>query len=323
MQVIARETAAFTPCVLHRRSLLFSNSPHSPGVKPFGAASALLSDESGLWIIPDDTAVLTHLALPSGKLTTFPLSSESAFPLPKSQKPDLEAVTWIPVDKPGEKALLVLGSGSRPSREYMAIAFIQAGRPQQISYHRAERLYRLLRATFGKQLNIEGVLWLPEEGVLRFYHRGTGDALNATCDLPWSAVERYIQTSGSVPLPTPSNLCFYDLGNIGGVPLAFTDATLHNNKVFFTAAAENTSNPYDDGTISGSAIGWMTAAGEVVYAVFRDAEGKPLPIKVEGIAPDPFHPRRFYLVTDPDDGTQPSELLWVEAGETIPGIVPV
>jgi hypothetical protein len=105
---------------------------------------------------------------------------------------------------------------------------------------------------------------------------------------------------------------WYDLGEIAGVPLAFTDAVEWQGQVFYTATAEDTPNAYEDGPVLGSAIGWIDAQGQPYYTVLQDEQGAPLPLKVEGIAPQEQAEKTFFLVTDSDRAGEPAQLLRVQ-----------
>ena len=60
---------------------------------------------------------------------------------------------------------------------------------------------------------------------------------------------------GDAPFPIPK-IKQYALPTINGIEAGFTGATAFKNesKIIFTAAVENTDNPYDDGEILGSFI---------------------------------------------------------------------
>ncbi|MCX7606758.1 MAG: hypothetical protein N2170_05785 [Bacteroidia bacterium] len=304
--------------LLYRVPLLVRDSSSVGESHWVRAASGLLADDKFLWIIQDDTPALIRFSAGTAAIEGFPLfPGMSAFPAPdpKPQKLDLEAATWVPpFPSNGAKQLLLFGSGSRPYREKIASLLLLNDIPSEISLSHAPHLYALLRAFLAPsaELNIEGVVWLPDTDVLRFFQRGTPQTPNATCDLPWNAVQEYLQQPERASLPSPLNLYGYELGTLSGVPLSFTDATYHPAGIFYTAVAEATDNAYEDGPVIGSVVGWIDTKGALLQAPLRDADGALLPIKVEGIARDPHHPYRFYLVTDPDDASQPSELLWIE-----------
>jgi hypothetical protein len=108
----------------------------------------------------------------------------------------------------------------------------------------------------------------------------------------------------------------YVLGEVEGAPLAFTDAAvLPDGTLLYAAAAERSPNAYDDGEVTGSALGLLDAAGGARWAPLVDAAGAPFRGKVEGVLPrdevradDPPGGVRLWVVTDPDDTEAPSML---------------
>ena len=72
----------------------------------------------------------------------------------------------------------------------------------------------------------------------------------------------------------------FALGEVVGVPLGFTDGVaLPGGGWIFSAVAEDTGDSYADGACGGSAIGWVSAGGELQR--IQAIAGAP---KVEGIA---------------------------------------
>lgn len=291
--------------------------PTSPLI-PVRAASGLLGVGESLWTVQDDTPALIRVLLPSLQVeppyAIWPGKDPHA-PLPKREKWDLEALCWLPLLSDRESLLIAWGSGSRSLRESVLLwPFSSQGPLSSPRLEPVPALYAILRKYLAPagELNIEGALWLPQQQVVRFFHRGHALAPNAFCDLPAQALLTYLLSPSEATPPTPTNHQEHYLGDLRGVPLSWTDATLWQGMILFSATAEVTSNAYDDGAVVGSAIGYLTPTGETGWTPLTDSEGNLLPLKVEGLAPDPYHPQRLYLVTDPDDPTRPAELLWVE-----------
>lgn len=101
------------------------------------------------------------------------------------------------------------------------------------------------------------------------------------------------------------NVTHYDLGKIGDVPLCFTDATaLPNGDIVFTAAAENTSDSYEDGKCMGSCIGVIDSKGKLLFT-----EAIEHLVKLEGIEANVIDNKvHLLLVTDADDAAIPAQL---------------
>jgi hypothetical protein len=102
----------------------------------------------------------------------------------------------------------------------------------------AHALYSSLRNLpefSGSDLNIEGATRVGD--VLRLFHRNNGaprgdlQPVNASCDLNWDHFMDYLSGSSTVA-PIPFNICQYELGQLGGVSLGFTDATCADSHLF-------------------------------------------------------------------------------------------
>jgi hypothetical protein len=222
----------------------------------------------------------------------------------KKAKPDLEAIALLPAaaEHP-HGALLVLGSGSRPQRHRGAILYLD----RSGGVHGVDEtldlspIYAALEGEFEK-LNIEGAVVLG--GELCLLQRGNKKSgRNAVIRF---ALRDFLHALRS-PRPDlrPSHIGNFDLGEIDGVPLSFTDAAvLPDGRMVFTAAAEDTDNPYDDGGCLGSAIG-IIAAGAL-----QGLERVDRVCKLEGVhASIADGAIRLLLVSDADDADVPAELF--------------
>lgn len=279
--------------------------------RPLGAASGVGAKGDFLAVLPDNAYALVCVRWPSLESALWPLRpGDSPGEIPKSAKPDWEALTWGPN---GE--LLFFGSGSRPTRRHIGVAYFTP--PQLTLTHLAQapELYTFLQDALGPtvELNIEGVIWRAQERSWWFFQRGGRQAPSAIlrCKVP----EAVDPIAGLFSLPKFAfsiAVSWYELGEIEGVPLAFTDAVEWQGQVFYTATAEDTPNAYEDGPVVGSAIGWIDAKGQPYYTVLQDEQGAPLPLKVEGIAPQEHAEKTFFLVTDSDRAGEPAQLLRVQ-----------
>ena len=93
----------------------------------------------------------------------------------------------------------------------------------------------------------------------------------------------------------------YDLGELDGTPLCFSDATpLTDEKIVFTASAEDS-----DGAIHGSVVGTIASSGEIERLRTIDDRWK-----VEGVhASIDTGVIDFVFVCDQDSDSEPSPLL--------------
>ena len=291
------------------RELLVDDAAGSVGQAHLSAASGLVMLGNRLFVVADDEhhlAVFDRANCEPGRLVPLldgklPLRHQAR----KAAKPDCEALLALPsfAGYP-QGALLAMGSGSRPSRQRGALLALDvagdiqgAARPVDLAPLLAA-LHKLI-----PELNIEGAF--VQGDVFSLLQRGNGgSAINARIDFSWHAVQRWLADAG--PAPQPVAVTRFALGAIEGVALSFTDcAPLPGGDWLFSAAAEDTSNTYDDGRCVGSAIGLVDAGGTV-----RWLERLSRVCKVEGIAASTAGETiKLLLVTDADDRRQPAQLL--------------
>jgi hypothetical protein len=222
----------------------------------------------------------------------------------KKQKADFEALTLIPGygDFP-HGALLAFGSGSRPNRRLGALLGLDAqgavrGSPQVVD---CSPILASLDGEF-PALNIEGAVVSNAE--LRLFQRGNQrHSENAIVRFQLSAFLDALRSKQTAAI-TPLAIKRYDLGQIEGIPLCFTDAAaLPDGRMVFTAVAEDTDDSYDDGACAGAAIGIVDNELRCLYRLDR-------PYKVEGVnARVDGDVIRLLLVTDADDFEIPATLF--------------
>jgi hypothetical protein len=236
----------------------------------------------------------------------------------KHLKMDLECAVVIPESADGP-VLVAFGSGSTPMRERIVVVRGMERDEPIVSVVHAPALYSALRAevTFaGSELNVEGAAWVG--GAIRLFNRGNGaprDGLlpvDATCDIRWDPLRRYLADPASTPSFDLAGVTRYDLGSVDGCRLTFTDAAAVADVVMFAATAEDSPDAVRDGPVAGSAIGVIGADGSVRLALVTGPKGERLMEKVEGICPDPANPARLLAVVDRDDPAVPSELVEME-----------
>jgi hypothetical protein len=237
----------------------------------------------------------------------------------KRFKLDLEACAAVP-DPQGGEMLLAFGSGSSSRRERV-LRMADAGAPHpHVELREAITFYARLRdaADFsGSELNVEGAVF--RGGRILLLNRGNGAAtdgrqpVDATCEIGWAALLAYLDGPGGHPAPGPESILQYDLGEIEGSRLTFTDAAAFGAELVYTATAEASPNAVDDGPVAGSALGVIGADGEARWTELRNADGGRFDGKVEGVARG-ARPGTLYLIVDRDDPHRPSELCEVELG---------
>lgn len=218
------------------------------------------------------------------------------------KKPDLEALTLLP---PYEGcpfgALLGLGSGSGPERDrafawHLAADGSLDGEPVQLDM---EPVYSLLRE-HDPELNIEGAAVMGDS--LWLLHRGnTKRGENLVGELALADVLDSVREDREIDCDELTAVRAYDLGDLDGVDLAFSDATpIADQLLVFTASAEN-----EDGAIHGSVVGTIDTRGEIRRLRTIDRKWK-----VEGVyASIDTGVMDFLFVCDQDDPETPSPLL--------------
>jgi hypothetical protein len=226
----------------------------------------------------------------------------------KKEKPDLEALTLLPpfTGRPFG-SLLGLGSGSNPQRERGFVWGLAAdgsleGNPIELDL---SPLYERLRES-APELNIEGASALANR--LWLFHRGnTEQGLNVVAEVPLGDFIRGVQADGRIECDEQVRTRAYELGQLDGVPLTFSDATpLADELVVFTASAEPGSDPHGtDGEICGSVVGTIDGDGRVERLRTIDKRWK-----VEGVyAAIDARVIDFLFVCDQDDPDTASPLL--------------
>lgn len=282
---------------------------------PVTAASAIAPLGDG-WLIAQDDATSAAWHRP-GSVTPVRLMppvegydrfSERAGT--KHLKPDLEVACPAAVE--GDPAVLLLGSGSSAGRMRGILVRLVEGAPGAVVADLTP-LYERVAARLGvpmDQLNLEGAARLGHR--MRWFSRGnlaTGTP-SASVDLPLAALVDAVlgrTAAAAVPVEHPRR---YDLGEVGGVGLAVTDAVaLPDGRVVLSAAAEDTPNAVDDGPVVATVLALVD--DETVVAVTRVPEVGGTVHKVEGLALRVVEGSTVHLlaVVDDDDPEAPSTEL--------------
>lgn len=280
-----------------------------------GTRLALVQDDANFLVLIDPQSFeVEAIALPPGEAGLRQFDDRRGN---KRFKMDLEACTTIPT--PDGDLFLAFGSGSTAQREQ--ILMVQESEALRFTLHQAGTLYAQLRDCTefsGSELNLEGAIF--QAGQIRLLNRGNGAPqrtllpINATGDLNWDELVAYLQAPEIRQPPSLQNVCQYDLGSLNGLGLSFTDATITQQGVIFSAAAEDSPDVTSDGIVSGSALGILDANPR--WIELRTPDGALFMGKVEGICASRENKQRLFLAIDADDPMLPCELCEVElAGE--------
>jgi hypothetical protein len=220
----------------------------------------------------------------------------------KHQKLDLEAAARLPDDR-----LVAFGSGASAAREKVVVV----SKREPPSLRDGAALYRALRAEpafCGSELNIEGAVVLGDQLLLlqrgNAAVRGTRKAVNALGALELESFVRWLDGLG--PVPPLSAITPFDLGDIGGTALGFTDAAVTTDgRIAILACAEDSPDALTDGPVRGCRFGYFDPDADLRVTDVLEA-GVRTQLKLEGIESRPGEPRRFDVVADRDLPLQPA-----------------
>ena len=221
----------------------------------------------------------------------------------KSEKPDLEGLTTLPpVESEPNGGLLGLGSGSNRDRDRGFFWSLDAdgslaGEPRTIQL---QPVYDAMRSELGGDINIEGAAVVADR--LWLFHRANeGTAPNTVAGFELGDLARTLREDLVVDPDELAAIRQYELGELDGVPLCFSDATtLTDRLVCFTASAEA-----EDGDVHGSVVGTISDDGSVHRLRTIDPRWK-----VEGVhATVDTGVIDFLFVCDQDDPETASPLL--------------
>ncbi|MBC8088290.1 MAG: hypothetical protein H7Z40_13560 [Phycisphaerae bacterium] len=290
------------------------------GLAWVGSKLAVIQDDANFIALVDPVSGQTNaLALPAGALGKRLFDDERGNKRDKLDFESLVSATLLD----GTTALLAFGSGSQRRREQIAIVDVTSGRSVRLIHGQA--LYAALRDCenfAGSELNIEGAVFLGEQ--VRLFGRGNGDIstgvvrVNATCDLNWARLLAYLDNPSETAPPGPTNVMQFELGELAGTRITFTDAAVCDNEtahapgtMLYTGTAEASPDVVRDGVVQGSVVGIISESlGRTTarYTEIQDTHGGIARAKVEGIVPGDFERGQVYVVVDADDHRQPGEL---------------
>jgi len=289
------------------RELDLVDAPGEGRPRHVAAASGVVRRGEFLYVIGDDLLFLAVFRLSEpgpGTLRRVLPGDEDAH---GEAKPDLEVLTVLPpFEGHPYGALLGLGSGSGPGRDRGFVSALAAdgslpGEPVVLDFG---PLYGHLGGRIDG-LNIEGACVIGER--LWLLHRGDRSSVsNVVVELSLDEVTRSVRGDHSIECEELEALRSYELGDLDGVELTFSDATpLGRDLLVFTASAEAQSDTHGGGRIRGSVVGTIDLDGEVRRLRTIDRR-----FKVEGVhASIDTGVVDFLFVCDQDDPSQPAPLL--------------
>jgi hypothetical protein len=239
----------------------------------------------------------------------------------RRRKSDLESIIALPRALGGPIGasggyVLAMGSGSTLDERRAALwtrdASGNLSAPTRIDL---SPLYEQLNQQLEGRLDIEGMALRDGANgaeLLLFSRAQRRGDTGWIFVLDAAAALRELTTSGRLTPAALIRSVALDLGTHDGVPIGFSDArAMDDGSIAFVASAEGTGRGRD-GDILGSWIGRLDAS--LAVKSLRPFTGPPR--KAEGLERaqliDPNAAAdEFFVVTDPDDATKPSELLRV------------
>ena len=293
---------------LRNLDLVAGSEPDRPAY--LSAASGLVAVGRFFYAVADDELHLGVFEVDSNRpgslLRLFPGDLPDKPTKRKKAKPDLEALLQLPAfEKHPHGALLALGSGSSKHRYRGALVSLN----NDGSVHGEVRVLDTtawldqLTGHFD-ELNIEGA-WVSGSQVHLLQRGNKGAGVNAVAS---SDLAPLLGGLGDDHLPAPHafQIQRFDLGCIEGVPLCFSDAcALASGECLFTAVAEDTEDPQNDGAFAGAAIGLMSRDRQLRWVRIVTPSLKIEGIEIIGNHADP----KILVVSDADDPAVPALLL--------------
>ncbi len=289
------------------------------------AASGLVKIENRLYIVADDELHLALFELGDDKPGTWLRLMPGMLPVDyqerKKAKPDLESITHLPpYEYATHGALLVVPSLSRKNRiGGVLVPLNDELKPAADADGNGTGIDGMLPIDFTavreklkqsiNELNVEGIAVFPDS--IKLFHRGSKDkSKSAVVELDLKSFLKDLHDSHSINSDRIIDIREYDLGEIDGLALHFTDAVaLNDTHLIFLATAEDTSNAYDDGVSRGSAVGVMDKNGKVERILRFDGHAKLEGVSARAEVADGVAKTRLLLVSDTDDQTKPACLF--------------
>ena len=293
---------------LRHLDLQSGSEPDRPAY--LSAASGLVVVGRFLYAVADDELHLGVFEMdpprPGTLLRLFPGDLPDKLTRRKKEKPDLEALVRLPAFKNHPHgALLALGSGSSKRRFRGALLRLNGdgsvhGRAKIVD---TSAWLEEMASDFG-QINIEGA-WVSGHQIHLLQRGNKGAGVNAVVSSDLAVLLDGLEDD-HLPAPARLHIQRFDLGHIDGVPLCFSDAcALAGGEWLFTAIAEDTENPVDDGAFVGAAIGLVNSDHQLrwVRTVTPSFKIEGIVIVRDGVEAE------ILLVADADDPTVPGVLL--------------
>lgn len=292
------------------QTIPFANMPSASGIEKAG---------TGYYVIGDDAPFLYLLDAnfkPAGKFAFMDTASFASGRIPSAAKPDLESMAQF--TRSDTTYLLMLGSGSATSRNVAYL--VQADNPKKYKKVDVSDFYTFLKQVLARngadQLNLEGLAINDTHAYL--LQRSFGKEQSILLRFKREEFLNYITGSTAMPL---ASVFHFQLPKLGPYQASFSGAYLLQDKLFFTATIEGTTDAVADGEVHGSFVGYIPLLElqenkgfpVTIPVVQLDlADGKKYSGKVESLVVSQTESLGTYkavIVSDDDKGS--SDLLEV------------
>jgi hypothetical protein len=300
------------------KKAILENLPSASGMEVINGIIYIVGDNSPyLYKLDHSLKVLEKIELFKSELKDGVIA--------KAVKPDLECMAKLSINN--YPHIIMLGSGSKsPYRDVACLVKLPTNynRKHVITNINIADLYNLLRSNDeimnGGELNLEGAAVSKDNFII--FNRSSSGSKNVALYFNLEEFVEYLQGHTEMtPFPVIRD---FELPAINNVRSGFSGADVFDDKLFFTAAVENTTNAIDDGEVFGSFVGWMPTSkvsnmkGSMKNESFiQDTiqlmyEDKPYLGKVESISVYEKDEDKYIAlaVTDSDGGD--SEILMLE-----------
>ncbi|MGL2964865.1 DUF6929 family protein [Flavobacterium sp. RSB2_4_14] len=201
-----------------------------------GSASGLVYHDDTIYVISDNSTYLYEYKIVEEKLNKIGLVSNPQENIIKKDKADFESITLKGND------LILLGSGSTEKRNQIFKFNINSKKVKEKSF---AEFYKKIKSELNineDELNIEGLI--TTDKTIYLFQRGNG-----------GTSKNGIIYANDDPENPKFKFIPFELPKIKNIETSFTDAILVENKIYFLAAAEDTTSTYEDGEVLGSIIG--------------------------------------------------------------------
>jgi hypothetical protein len=284
--------------ITHRQ--IIADVPSASGIEISGNAMYVIGDNSPWLYKLNEAGELVD------RFQIYALKNTAENIIPKSIKPDFEAMTMI--TEAGKHHFYIFGSASKsPHREVLVKGTLDE--PDHWSQHNLSVFFNKIKEhchLADAELNIEAAV--AASNCMYLFNRGK----NCIIQFSITAFDAFIAGKECTLIFKKTDV---ELPKMNAIQSGFSGAALipEQDKIIFTASAENTTNWIDDGEISGSYVGIIDLKnGNVMQYTPITENGIVLPLKIESVAIKSAsdHKIEIVFVTDQDGGL--SELIYAE-----------